>query len=137
MRMHASQSAAIFLLGKYDPAYEPYIRHLSLRILCESEYQANPLPEVPPAGALLLPASKKPASYMRRGGRRASLSGIADAGRWSLIRKPATNAGIDQPGIEHVARVLLRRYGVVCWRLLEREAAWLPPCRASAQTVSP
>jgi ATP-dependent Lhr-like helicase len=30
---------------------------------------------------------------------------------------------------EHVARVLLRRYGVVCWRLLEREAPWLPPWR--------
>jgi hypothetical protein len=25
--------------------------------------------------------------------------------------------------------VLLRRYGVICWRLLEREAAWLPPWR--------
>jgi ATP-dependent Lhr-like helicase len=25
--------------------------------------------------------------------------------------------------------VLLRRYGVVCWRLLEREPAWLPPWR--------
>jgi ATP-dependent Lhr-like helicase len=25
--------------------------------------------------------------------------------------------------------VLLRRYGVVCWRLLEREAQWLPPWR--------
>ena len=25
--------------------------------------------------------------------------------------------------------MLLRRYGVVCWRLLEREAAWLPPWR--------
>ena len=24
---------------------------------------------------------------------------------------------------------MLRRYGVVCWRLLEREAAWLPPWR--------
>ena len=30
---------------------------------------------------------------------------------------------------EHIARVLLRRYGVVCWRLLEREASWLPPWR--------
>ena len=79
--------------------------------------------------ALLLPAAKKPASYMRRGGRRASLTGIADAGRWSLIRKPATDAGVDPAGIEHVARVLLRRYGVVCWRLLEREAQWLPPWR--------
>ena len=25
--------------------------------------------------------------------------------------------------------MLLRRYGVVCWRLLEREAQWLPPWR--------
>ena len=29
----------------------------------------------------------------------------------------------------HVARTLLRRYGVVFWRMLEREAAWLPPWR--------
>jgi ATP-dependent Lhr-like helicase len=28
-----------------------------------------------------------------------------------------------------VARVLLRRYGVVFWRVLEREADWLPPWR--------
>jgi ATP-dependent Lhr-like helicase len=31
--------------------------------------------------------------------------------------------------IEHVARILLKRYGVVCWRLLEREPAWLPRWR--------
>ncbi|MFZ1104091.1 MAG: hypothetical protein WAN86_14825, partial [Hyphomicrobiaceae bacterium] len=31
--------------------------------------------------------------------------------------------------VEHVARTLLRRYGVVVWRLLEREAARLPPWR--------
>jgi ATP-dependent helicase Lhr and Lhr-like helicase len=30
---------------------------------------------------------------------------------------------------EHVARALLRRYGVVFWKLLEREAPWLPPWR--------
>ncbi|MFN7182940.1 MAG: ATP-dependent DNA helicase, partial [Thermomonas haemolytica] len=30
---------------------------------------------------------------------------------------------------EHVARVLLRRWGVVCWPLLAREAPWLPPWR--------
>ena len=30
---------------------------------------------------------------------------------------------------EHVARVLLRRYGVVFWKLLEREAPWLPSWR--------
>ncbi len=31
--------------------------------------------------------------------------------------------------IEHIARALLRRYGVVFWKLLEREAPWLPPWR--------
>jgi ATP-dependent Lhr-like helicase len=31
--------------------------------------------------------------------------------------------------VEHLARILLLRYGVVFWRLLEREAAWLPPWR--------
>jgi ATP-dependent Lhr-like helicase len=31
--------------------------------------------------------------------------------------------------VEHIARALLRRYGVVFWRLLEREAARLPPWR--------
>jgi ATP-dependent helicase Lhr and Lhr-like helicase len=31
--------------------------------------------------------------------------------------------------VEHVARTLLARYGVVFWRLLEREADWLPPWR--------
>src|SRR5690606_10805211 len=35
----------------------------------------------------------------------------------------------DPEAVEHVARVLLRRYGVVGWRILEREAAWLPPWR--------
>ncbi len=45
----------------------------------------------------------------------------------------ARNAGVvegfEQEAIEHVARTLLQRYGVVFWRLLEREAAWLPPWR--------
>lgn len=30
---------------------------------------------------------------------------------------------------EHIARTLLKRYGVVFWRLLAREAEWLPPWR--------
>jgi ATP-dependent helicase Lhr and Lhr-like helicase len=37
--------------------------------------------------------------------------------------------GIEPDTIEHTARALLRRYGVVSWRLLEREAPWLPPWR--------
>ncbi|WP_414655900.1 DEAD/DEAH box helicase [Frateuria sp.] len=35
----------------------------------------------------------------------------------------------DADEVEHVARVLLRRYGVVFWKLLEREAPWLPSWR--------
>ena len=39
--------------------------------------------------------------------------------------QPQAQAG----AIEHVARTLLHRYGVVFWRLLAREADWLPPWR--------
>ncbi|MBF6024675.1 DEAD/DEAH box helicase [Lysobacter niastensis] len=82
--------------------------------------------------ALLVPASKRPSAQPQRR-RRAALFGIEDAGRWALIRRPApvVEAGKkpDPEAIEHIARVLLRRYGVVCWRLLEREAGWLPPWR--------
>ncbi|TWI04542.1 ATP-dependent Lhr-like helicase [Luteimonas cucumeris] len=80
--------------------------------------------------ALLVPASKRPSASPHRR-RRASLFGIEDAGRWALIRRGTASADSkpDTEAVEHVARVLLRRYGVVCWRLLEREAAWLPPWR--------
>lgn len=79
--------------------------------------------------ALLVPQSKRPSPNRRRG-RRTALLGIADAGRWSLLRRAASP---DQEGrpetVEHIARTLLRRYGVICWRLLAREADWLPPWR--------
>jgi ATP-dependent Lhr-like helicase len=81
--------------------------------------------------ALLVPQSKRPSAFNRRG-RRAALFGIEDAGRWTLTRRDAIAAPTPRPepeAIEHIARTLLRRYGVVCWRLLEREAAWLPPWR--------
>ncbi|MFC4274464.1 DEAD/DEAH box helicase [Achromobacter aloeverae] len=35
----------------------------------------------------------------------------------------------DPAQLEYLARVLLRRYGVLFWRLLDREADWLPPWR--------
>ncbi|MCP3712109.1 DEAD/DEAH box helicase [Paraburkholderia sp. CNPSo 3274] len=41
----------------------------------------------------------------------------------------ARRAPADPDLLEHVAKVLLRRYGVVSWHLLGREAAWLPPWR--------
>src|SRR5690606_36841850 len=56
------------------------------------------------------------------------IGGMADAGRRALLRGPLAGAA-DPDALEHVARVLLRRYGVVFWRLLEREADWLPPWR--------
>jgi ATP-dependent Lhr-like helicase len=80
--------------------------------------------------ALLVPASRRPVPGHRRG-RRTALLGIEDAGRWTLARRAAGTGPTkrDPTDVEHVARVLLRRYGVVCWRLLEREAAWLPSWR--------
>jgi ATP-dependent Lhr-like helicase len=64
-----------------------------------------------------------------------ALFGIEDAGRWSLVRQPvgSESAGTHQDDIEHVARTLLRRYGVVSWRMVEREAAWLPSWRELAR----
>ncbi len=85
--------------------------------------------------ALLTPSEKRKAFGGRRGARRA-LFGIEDAGRWALRRlaspEPhvaARGAGHEPAVIEHVVDTLLRRYGVVFWRLLAREAAWLPPWR--------
>jgi ATP-dependent Lhr-like helicase len=75
--------------------------------------------------ALLLPADKR-----RRRSR--AMFGMEDAGRWSLARRPRPGgaaAGSEAAAVEHLARVMLRRYGVVFWRLLAREAAWLPPWR--------
>ena len=83
--------------------------------------------------ALLVPPSKRASISSRR--RRPSLFGIQDAGRWALVRQASTDLdGSRSPeAIEHVARTLLRRYGVVCWRMLAREAAWLPPWRELAR----
>ncbi len=68
--------------------------------------------------------------------RRTALFGIEDAGRWALARRKRTapEAATREPGddpeiVEHVARTLLRRYGVMFWRLVAREADWLPPWR--------
>ena len=52
------------------------------------------------------------------------------AGRWRAAPAPQRrHAAQADEAVEHLARTLLRRYGVVFWRLLEREAAWLPPWR--------
>jgi ATP-dependent Lhr-like helicase len=76
--------------------------------------------------ALLIPSDKKRQLAARR--RRVALFGLEDAGRWSVIRHRP-----EQPGneaVEQIAELLLRRYGVVFRRVLEREADWLPPWHA-------
>jgi ATP-dependent Lhr-like helicase len=82
--------------------------------------------------ALLVPSDRrKPIIGVRRR-RRTATFGIEDAGRWALARpaqpKP-TGSHAEWEAVEHLARTLLVRYGVVFWRLLEREADWLPPWR--------
>jgi ATP-dependent Lhr-like helicase len=97
--------------------------------------------------ALLLPMQRRRAAraaFVR--GRRSVNFGLAEAGRWSLVRRgvPGANeaasaaaqaappiagadAGDSAQALEAVAWLLLRRYGVVFRRLLTREAPWLPP----------
>jgi ATP-dependent helicase Lhr and Lhr-like helicase len=78
--------------------------------------------------ALLTPGERK-----RRSGRRRRGFGLEGAGRWALAwpnrfkqNQAAPNRG---ECVEHMARTLLRRYGVVFLRMLEREATWLPKWR--------
>ncbi|MEH6421439.1 DEAD/DEAH box helicase [Pseudomonas sp. CGJS7] len=92
--------------------------------------------------ALLVPASKRASTHGHRR-RRAMLTDLQDAGRWSSTRavesdpgpaelgaaEKAAIAARDAEAVEHIAWRLLQRYGVVFWRLIQREAAWLPPWR--------
>jgi ATP-dependent Lhr-like helicase len=82
--------------------------------------------------ALLVPADRRKPFAGARRRRRTLAFGMEDAGRWALARRPRpaeARAPNEAEAIEHLARTLLRRYGVVFWRLLEREADWLPPWR--------
>jgi ATP-dependent helicase Lhr and Lhr-like helicase len=91
--------------------------------------------------ALLLPAARRD-SARRRGRRRPVPNGIEHAGRWALTRRAPSAADAATPAatttshhrhapehLEQLVRTLLRRYGVIGWRLLEREPGWLPPWR--------
>jgi len=77
---------------------------------------------------LVMPEDKRNKLRRKRPGR----DPIDDAGRWSLTRRarPAadTPGALAAPHVEHIARVLLRRWGVVFRKLLEREEG-LPPWR--------
>jgi ATP-dependent Lhr-like helicase len=91
--------------------------------------------------AMLLPATKRASNDKKR--RRGAGPTMEEAGRWALVRRggaeAASESGAAQKSarkpriapetLEHIAMTLLRRYGVMFWRLLEREAAWLPSWR--------
>lgn len=89
--------------------------------------------------ALVTPASKR-ATHTSRRNRGAFIGGMDDAGRWALLRRAPAKASsapqhrLDNDTLEHIAMTLLRRYGVVFWRLLEREADWLPNWRELLRT---
>jgi len=87
--------------------------------------------------ALITPASKRPGAGRQRRRYRAitTAGGIDDAGRWSIIprieaNQEAANGWLktDQESLNHIAWVLLKRYGVVFRKVLEREQL-LPPWR--------
>jgi ATP-dependent Lhr-like helicase len=82
--------------------------------------------------ALLVPsAERKPIGGAHRR-RRTAKYVMEEAGRWALTARARPMQSTPQlraEAVEHAARVLLRRYGVVFWRLIEREANWLPPWR--------
>jgi ATP-dependent Lhr-like helicase len=87
--------------------------------------------------ALLMPADRRRSSARdRRRQRRIAIFGMQDAGRWALVRRKETKPEDvkavpprNDEAVEHICRTLLRRWGVVFWKLLEREADWLPPWR--------
>ena len=99
--------------------------------------------------ALLLPSDRRRTRAGGRRGRRIALFGMADSGRWALVRRApptaessanadesksaATSAraasALADEAIENVVRTLLRRWGVLLWKLIAAEASWLPPWR--------
>jgi ATP-dependent helicase Lhr and Lhr-like helicase len=82
--------------------------------------------------ALLVPADRRRPAMGGRRRRRLALFGMDAAGRWSRINRapaPPDARALEAETLEHVVWTLLRRWGVVFWRLLAREADWLPPWR--------
>ncbi len=72
-------------------------------------------------------AVAQPSPASRRGSPGTAAAAVAPP----LARRGRLGEGeaLDSEAIEHIARALLRRYGVVFWKLLEREAPWLPSWR--------
>ena len=70
--------------------------------------------------ALIMPTHKRKPFGSTGRKRRSAIFGIEDAGRWSLLRRGVTapDGEVHSAAIEHVTRTLLKRYGIVFWRLL-------------------
>jgi ATP-dependent Lhr-like helicase len=91
--------------------------------------------------ALLMPSHRKTHAAARRK-QRQPVYDMATAGRWSILQRgsagadvasappsrniPASSPAIDPESAEKIARILLKRYGVVFKRLLEREDVSIP-----------
>ena len=77
--------------------------------------------------ALITPSQRR-AGYGRHSRRRKGAASLDEAGRWELLRSSPLPLEQKNARAEHIAKVLLRRYGVVFRKLLERESN-LPPWR--------
>ncbi len=84
--------------------------------------------------ALLTPASRKTQAAAKRKHRQPVYE-MSSAGRWSILQRESDKPVPDKPKfaeqpaaetVEEIARILLKRYGVVFKRLLEREGISLP-----------
>ncbi|HKR58456.1 MAG TPA: hypothetical protein VJS64_01885, partial [Pyrinomonadaceae bacterium] len=74
--------------------------------------------------ALLTPSHRKTNAAARRKHRQPVYE-MATAGRWSILERGGDGA-VDPESAEKIARIFLKRYGVVFKRLLEREGVTIP-----------
>jgi len=74
--------------------------------------------------ALLTPSHRKTNAAARRK-QRQPVYDMATAGRWSILER-GSDGVIEPEAAEKIARIFLKRYGVVFKRLLEREGVTIP-----------
>jgi ATP-dependent Lhr-like helicase len=79
--------------------------------------------------ALLLSGKDREKIRRRTRGRMGMGIGLDGTGRWTLAGSAAVDAVDDEARCEAVARVLLKRTGVLFRKLVERDAGGLPPWR--------
>ena len=91
--------------------------------------------------ALLVPGGQRGRASGSRRAAQAAHRRVRHGRRGPLgHRAPPAAPPSGRPGdaaVEHVVRTLLRRWGVIFWKLLAREAAWLPPWREISDVLPP